>query len=154
MKFIKNLKKKYFPVRYWQEEFSAFEKNFESRSPQETWQEYQNRRAYHDSEAWEFIELIRSHEDPKLVRKAEKRGIYLEDIPLPPVENPHDQGYYVYGSCGERMLHSDVRKQLEKLIRSRESDYKRERREFWQFWLTNVLALIGALTGLGAVWNE
>jgi hypothetical protein len=110
---------------------------------------------------WELEEWLTEIEDTELVRKARKMDVYLEDIPIPVIEEdgpwqPHDRHYRI-GGFGNELLDPACRDALVKAIRERYPTYRKERREVWELWIkgvTIVIGLIGAATGLVAIWKK
>lgn len=116
---------------------------------------------FHQCTLREWEEWLTSIEDAELVKKAEKAGVYLDDIPLP---EDHDQSirsvkytHFHYGEFGEKILDYDVRKTLRQNYRKKLPEYRKERREIIDLFIRGggvFIGIIGGLTGLLAVYNK
>jgi hypothetical protein len=103
---------------------------------------------------WEWDDWLTEMDDERLVAKAAKMDIDLDDIPLPPSEEPERRpSHYVLTNYGNRCLHFQTRKALKARMRDRAPSYRRERREFWDLIVKAipfVTGLIGTAIGLVA----
>lgn len=98
-------------------------------------------------EAWEWIDWIRELEDAKLVAKAAKMDIHLDDIPPPYSEAEERHSHYEIGNFGNRLLHHETRSALRAKTQERGPAYRKERRETIELYIK----ILTALTGLGGV---
>jgi hypothetical protein len=105
----------------------------------------------HERQEWEY--WILEMEDSKLVARANKMDVHLDDIPLPAEENSH----YEFSPMANEILHTESRKAVRKAMRERAPNYRREKREVWLLWITLISAiggLFGGATGLIAVLRK
>lgn len=89
-------------------------------------------------------------DDERLVAKAAKMDIDLDDFPFPPNEpNEPDErpSHYVLGKFGNRYLAPETRKALKAKMRDRAPAYRKERREIWEL-LVKAVPLITGLIGV------
>ncbi len=99
----------------------------------------------------EWGEWLAEIDDKRLVAKAAKMDIDLDDIPLPPPEEHEPPSYYVLGNYGNRYLALETRKALKAKMREKAPSYRKERREFLDLIIKTVpfvIGLIGAAIGL------
>lgn len=90
-----------------------------------------------------------SIEDQELIRAARKMDIFLEDIPIPsPQILLSDEGYYRINNYGESILREEVRDELIKKMRARQSSYNKEQREKVEYYVKITTSITAACTGL------
>jgi hypothetical protein len=94
---------------------------------------------------WE--DWLNSIVDPKLVARAKRMGLSLDDIPKPACDDADQTpGHWRETEPGSYVLHGETRRALQKAIRERAPAYHKERRENYEFYLKIVLP---AITGIG-----
>jgi hypothetical protein len=96
----------------------------------------------------EYSARIDEIETHKLLARARKVEISLDDIPLSDEEESH----WEHGYAGTHFLTRAYYSTLQKVVRQAEKDHRKERREIWEFRLKVFTAVLSAITGLvGAV---
>lgn len=109
-----------------------------------------------DLEEWEVV--LRSIEDKRLLKKAHRMDLSLDDLPLPEYihdpDSPYEiSGYWVcYKPLALRLLEHDTHRALLKIMRDRAPVYRKERREIQEFYLKLVLGIGSAITGIGGTF--
>jgi len=106
-----------------------------------------------ECDLWEWDDWLRQIDDERLVAKAARMDLDLDDIPLPPQEPNERPSHYMMGSFGNRLLADETRKALKAKMREKAPAYRKERREMWELILKAVpfvTGLIGTAIGLVA----
>lgn len=102
----------------------------------------------------EWDDWLTEIDDKRLVAKAAQMDIDLDDIPLPPPEEPDERpSHYELGHFGNRYLAFETRKALRAKMRERAPSYRKERRELLDLIVKAVpfiTGLVGAAIGLVA----
>lgn len=105
----------------------------------------------YDLQEWD--DWLQELDDEKLVAKARKMDVDLDDIPLLPQEPNKRPSHYEFTNWSNRILAEESRRALRAKIRERAPSYRKERRETWALiikLISFVIALIGAATGFVA----
>jgi hypothetical protein len=103
---------------------------------------------------WEWLDELREIDDQRLVAKAAKMDIDLDDIPFPPLkgmQRPSQPSHYELGTFGNRYLTHETRKIIKAKMREKAPAYRKERRERWELIVKAiplVTGLIGTAIGL------
>lgn len=109
--------------------------------------------AERDHALYEWESWLAEIEDAKLVRRASRMDIYLDDIPVPADEEdraswePQDR-HYRFSDFANLILVPECRSALKKAMRERAPAYRKERREVWELWIKIGTLAVAALTGL------
>lgn len=110
-----------------------------------------------EPDLWEWDDWLTAIDDERLVAKAAKMDIDLEDVPLPPDAEGERPGHYVSSNFGNRYLKPETRKALRAKMRERAPVYRKERREFWDLFIKAIpliTGLIGTAIGLVAALKK
>ena len=123
--------------------------------------ERQNLIARLEHDVYEWADWLREMEDRKLVRRAAKMDVYLDDIPFPKLDEEGSASlrpsHYELGPYGNELLHNDTRTALEKAMREQFPAYRKERRDILQLWINLIavlIGLVGAATALVVAWRK
>jgi hypothetical protein len=106
-----------------------------------------------ENDVWEWTDWLREIDDKRLIAKAAKRDIDLDDIPLPQQQPDERPSHYELGTFGNRYLADETRKAIKAKMREKAPAYRKERREFLDLIikaLPFVTGLIGTAIGLVA----
>jgi hypothetical protein len=104
-----------------------------------------------ESDLWEWDDWLTELDDERLVAKAAKMDIALDDFPLPPSEPNERPSHYVLSNFANRYLALETRKALKAKMREKAPAYRKERRELWELLIKAVpliIGLVGAAIGL------
>jgi hypothetical protein len=124
-------------------------------------QEKYDMESYQHHSMVEWYDWLATIEEAELVKRANKMGVYLDDIECPKYEKGDyrsiPNSHYYWGDFGDKLMHYDSFKALRKLVRQKEPIYRKERREEKEFWLKSfgvLIGVIGASTGFLAVYQK
>jgi hypothetical protein len=110
----------------------------------------------------ELFQWQLTFDDKALVNKADKVGVYLDEVICNYVSDQGNIGrYYRIGAFGDKLLRDEFREALLKAVREREPAYRKERREQIELYVkiatvivTTLTGLLGAATGLVALLKK
>lgn len=111
-----------------------------------------------EHELIEFYDWQLEFEDRALIKKAAKMGVYLDEINFPNIDDPRNTGrYHRLGTFGSELLRDEFRRPLVKVMRERETSYRKERHERTEIYIKVITAaagLVGTATGLVALLKK
>ena len=97
----------------------------------------------------EFYEWQLEIADKKLIKRARKIGVYLDEITFPDTADHRNIGrYYCIGSYGNELLRDEFRVPLLRAVRAREPIWQKERQDRIEFMVRVVAAFATAATGI------
>ena len=111
------------------------------------------------AECIEWDEWLTELRETKLIAKARKMDVYLEDLPAPPVDDddPSRSPHFRVGTFDGELLRPESYHALAKAMRERAPAYRKERREVWDLCLRAgavLTGVIGSLIGLVAAFKK
>jgi hypothetical protein len=102
-----------------------------------------------DADCREWLYPLRAIDDHRLIARAAKMDIDLDDIPLPPPFLADDRpSHFDTDPFGDRYLRDETRRALQATMRARGPSYRKKRRERSEL-IVKATGLIG--TGIGLV---
>jgi hypothetical protein len=111
--------------------------------------ERRNKAAQLEQHRHEFYEWQLEIEDKKLIKRAGKIGVYLDEITFPDIPDDRNVGrYYCIGTYGNELLRDEFRTPLLRAVREREPVWRKERREQIELFTKVIAALATAATGI------
>ena len=120
-----------------------------------------NLKAELDSALWEWFDWLQEIDDKKLIKKAHKMEVYLDDIPTAQPQQTEDDPHYETRSRGNTILRQESREVLIRKIHERAPTYRKERREVVELYIkigtlaaTLIIGVLGALIGLVASFRK
>jgi hypothetical protein len=162
MKIFNNFLRRWFPKQYCLRGLKRTEEHHKKLLKAAAPQEKYDLKSELDSDIWEWLDWLTEIEDAELIAKAAKMDIYLDEIPLPPLEPGEDRpNHYRIGNFGNRLLCKESREALVRKVRERAATYRKERREIVELYIkvaaiiiTGITGLLGAATGLVALLKK